>query len=202
MVARNFFEQWFDPYIVKNGFDAMGLFTGYYEASLKGSRKKYGEYQNIGDRYRNVVGIFMNQIMQGKPMTVFGDGKQVRAFTYVGDIAPTIARSATVPDADRVTFNIGAEQPYSIIELARAVAEAMGVPGHPVEPLDARDEVVMAFSDHSKCADVFGPMPSTSLNDGLKQMAEWAKKVGPQSSDQFSGIEIPIGLPAGWQSET
>src|SRR5580658_3109311 len=51
----------------------------------------YGEYQNLGDRYRNVVGIFMNQIMQGKPMTIFGDGKQTRAFSYIDDVAPAIA---------------------------------------------------------------------------------------------------------------
>ena len=51
----------------------------------------YGEYQNLGDRYRNVVGIFMNQLMQGNPLTIFGDGSQTRAFTYVGDIAPIIA---------------------------------------------------------------------------------------------------------------
>src|SRR5271166_2604250 len=48
----------------------------------------YGEFQNLGDPYRNVIGIFMNQIMQGRPMTVFGDGTQRRAFSYVGDIAP------------------------------------------------------------------------------------------------------------------
>ena len=41
----------------------------------------YGEHQNIGDRYRNVIGIFMNQIMQGEPMTIFGDGSQTRAFS-------------------------------------------------------------------------------------------------------------------------
>jgi UDP-glucose 4-epimerase len=46
----------------------------------------YGERQNIGDKYRNVVGIFMNQILQGKPMTVFGDGSQTRAFSYIGDM--------------------------------------------------------------------------------------------------------------------
>jgi UDP-glucose 4-epimerase len=56
----------------------------------------YGEYQNLGDRYRNVVGIFMNQLMQGKDLTIFGDGSQQRAFTYVGDISPLIARSATM----------------------------------------------------------------------------------------------------------
>ena len=48
----------------------------------------YGERQNIGDRYRNVIGIFMNQIMQGQPMTIFGDGDQTRAFSYIGDVAP------------------------------------------------------------------------------------------------------------------
>src|SRR5688572_26632929 len=53
----------------------------------------YGEYQNLGDKYRNVVGIFMNQVMQGQHMTIFGDGSQSRAFSYIGDIAPIIAQS-------------------------------------------------------------------------------------------------------------
>ena len=52
----------------------------------------YGPRQNIGDRYRNVVGIFMNQILQGRPMTIFGDGTQTRAFSYIDDVAPVIAR--------------------------------------------------------------------------------------------------------------
>jgi UDP-glucose 4-epimerase len=51
----------------------------------------YGEYQNLGDPYRNVIGIFMNQSMIGRPMTVFGDGEQRRAFTYIGDLATAIA---------------------------------------------------------------------------------------------------------------
>ncbi len=59
----------------------------------------YGEYQNLGDRYRNVVGIFMNQLMQGKSLTVFGDGNQTRAFSYIGDVAPYIANSVNVPEA-------------------------------------------------------------------------------------------------------
>ncbi len=59
----------------------------------------YGENQNIGDRYRNVIGIFMNQIMQGQPLTIFGDGEQTRAFSYIDDVAPTIANSVNVPAA-------------------------------------------------------------------------------------------------------
>lgn len=56
----------------------------------------YGERQNIGDKYRNVVGIFMNQILQNKPMSVFGDGMQTRAFSYIGDVAPIMIRRAVI----------------------------------------------------------------------------------------------------------
>ena len=66
----------------------------------------YGERQNIGDRYRNVLGIFMNQIMQGKPLTVFGDGQQTRAFTYIADVAPMIAEAPFTRGALNEVFNI------------------------------------------------------------------------------------------------
>ena len=74
----------------------------------------YGERQNIGDRYRNVIGIFMNQIMGGEPMTIFGDGSQTRAFTYAGDIAPVIAEAAFRPAAHGQVFNVGADTPYPV----------------------------------------------------------------------------------------
>ncbi|MGD9318281.1 MAG: NAD-dependent epimerase/dehydratase family protein, partial [Anaerolineae bacterium] len=73
----------------------------------------YGENQNLGDRYRNVIGIFMNQVMQGKPMTVFGDGLQTRAFSYIDDVAPHIANSVNVAEAYGEVINIGADEPYS-----------------------------------------------------------------------------------------
>jgi len=72
----------------------------------------YGERQNLGDRYRNVVGIFMNQILAGRPLTVFGDGTQTRAFSYVGDVAPIVARSVDVEAARNEVFNVGADQPF------------------------------------------------------------------------------------------
>src|SRR5262245_8501699 len=83
----------------------------------------YGERQNIGDKYRNVVGIFMNQIMQGKPMTIFGDGNQKRAFSYISDVAEPIARSIAIPQAQNQIFNIGADTPYTVNELAKQVAK-------------------------------------------------------------------------------
>ena len=74
----------------------------------------YGEGQNIGDRYRNVVGIFMNQLLKGEPMTIFGDGSQQRAFTHINDVAPIIARSVEYPGARNEIFNVGADQPYKV----------------------------------------------------------------------------------------
>lgn len=158
----------------------------------------YGEFQNIGDRYRNVVGIFMNQLMQGKPLSVFGDGMQQRAFSYVGDIAPVMAGCVDVPAAYGEVFNIGADQPYTVNELAKAVMKAMGVEGE-VMHVEARNEVVHAWSDHSKAHRVFGAPRNTPLEEGLRRMAEWAKEVGARESKVFGTIEIEEKLPPFWK---
>lgn len=157
----------------------------------------YGEYQNIGDKYRNVVGIFMNQIIQGEVMTIFGDGIQQRAFSYIGDIAPIIARSPLVQDAQNRIFNIGADQPYTVNDLAAVVAKAMGSTPR-VAHLPRRNEVKIAFSDHSACERVFGRTTQTPLEEGLRRMAAWVKEVGARKSQEFDGIEIQQGLPPPW----
>lgn len=157
----------------------------------------YGEYQNIGDRYRNVVGIFMNQILQNKPMTIFGDGEQRRAFSYIGDIAPTIARASIIGAARNKVFNIGGDQAYTINELARKVAEAMHVELNVVN-LPQRKEVEIAFSDHSACLKIFGKVPQTPLDGGLSRMAAWAKTIGAHEGEEFGNIEILKGLPSSW----
>lgn len=160
----------------------------------------YGERQNIADKYRNVVGIFMNQILQGRPMTIFGDGTQTRAFTYIDDVAPIIARSIEVPEAYNEIFNIGGDQPYSIGDMARAVAEAMDAKPEFIH-LDARNEVWNAYSSHEKLARVFGEMKMTSLTDGVQRMAAWVKEHGARQSREFSHIEVTKNLPRSWSTE-
>lgn len=159
----------------------------------------YGPRQNIGDRYRNVVGIFMNQIMLGQPMTVFGDGLQTRAFSYVGDVAPIIARAVEVPAAYNRVFNVGADTPCTLNELAQAVAEAMGVEPRIVH-LPSRDEVKHAYSRHDECLRVFGERRPTPLREGLSEMARWARRAGPRQSQPFSSIEITRNLVPSWRS--
>ncbi len=157
----------------------------------------YGERQNIGDKYRNVVGIFMNQILQGKSMTVFGDGTQTRAFSYIGDVAPTIAGSVETPAAYNQVFNVGADQPYSVNELAACVAQAMGVEPD-ITHLPARNEVLNAYSSHEKERNIFGDQQRVSLEEGLKHMAEWVKSHGARSSQKFKEIEVTKNFPKAW----
>jgi UDP-glucose 4-epimerase len=159
----------------------------------------YGERQNIGDRYRNVVGIFMNQLLQGQPMSVFGDGQQSRAFSYIGDIAPILADALETPAAYNQVFNIGADEPYTVLQLAEAVAAAMGVPAQ-VQHLASRDEVKDAYSSHDKTNRIFGARPHTSLEEGLQRMARWVREHGARVGSKFEGIEVERNLPAVWRA--
>jgi UDP-glucose 4-epimerase len=159
----------------------------------------YGPRQNIGDRYRNVVGIFMNQILQNRPMKIFGDGTQTRAFSYIDDVAPVIAGAIDEPRAWNEAFNVGADQPFTLNELARSVAAAMGVEPR-VEHLPARHEVQHAHASHDKIQRVFGRRNTTPLDDGLRAMAAWVRQHGARSSSTFDGIEIRKNLPDIWAS--
>ncbi|MGO9369734.1 MAG: NAD-dependent epimerase/dehydratase family protein [Terriglobales bacterium] len=157
----------------------------------------YGERQNIGDRYRNVVGIFMNQLLKGEQMTIFGDGMQQRAFTHIDDVAPIIARSGELSGARNQVFNVGADVPYTVKELAEVVADAMGYPCK-VNFLDARNEVKTAFSDHSKAERVFGAHKKTSLREGAAKMAAWVREHGARESNVFEGLEVTKNMPPSW----
>jgi len=160
----------------------------------------YGERQNTGDKYRNVIGIFINQLMHGQPMTIFGDGEQSRAFSYIGDVAPVIARSIEFPAAYNEIFNVGADKPYTVNYLAEVVAKAGGVPCKVVH-LDARQEVKHAYSSHQKEERIFGAKAKTFLEEGVQRMVDWALKAGPRKSKEFEKIEIMKNLPLSWLSQ-
>jgi UDP-glucose 4-epimerase len=73
----------------------------------------------------------------------------------------------------------------------------------PLRHLEARNEVMHAYSDHSKIKKVFGINEGnyTSLSNGISKMANWAKKVGVKKSAKFEGIEIMENLPKVWLEE-
>jgi UDP-glucose 4-epimerase len=157
----------------------------------------YGENQNIGDKYRNVIGIFMNQIMQNKQLTIFGDGTQTRAFSYIDDVAIPIAKCVDLPASYNQVFNIGADKPYTVNELADVVAKHFNTKAN-IQYLRARKEVLHAYSDHAKAHKIFGSSQAVSLDEGIGKMTDWAKRVGARKSQEFNNIEIRKNLPEGW----
>ncbi|MDN5200241.1 NAD-dependent epimerase/dehydratase family protein [Fulvivirgaceae bacterium BMA10] len=159
----------------------------------------YGEFQNIGDRYRNVIGIFMNQILNDRPLTIFGDGKQSRAFSYIDDVAPHIANAVNVPEAQNQIFNIGSDKVISINALAEIVIEVMGAESS-IEYLEARNEVVHAYSDHTKLKHVFQIKDESeaSLRKGLDRMAVWVKEQGAKETKIYTDLEISKKISSHW----
>jgi UDP-glucose 4-epimerase len=159
----------------------------------------YGTRQNIWDPYRNVIGIFMAQIMRNEPMTIFGDGTQMRAFSHISDVSPIIGRSVNSPRAVGQIYNVGGEEPITINELSIKVADAMGTPCTCVH-LPARYEVHKAYSDHKKLRRDFKWLPLMKMNAGLPDMAKWAAenfhKTVPRT---FWSMEQTRNLPHKWK---
>ena len=159
----------------------------------------YGEHQNLGDPYRNVIGIFMRQITTGEPLTVFGDGTQSRAFSHIDDVAPHIAASVAKQEAYNQVLNIGADSVFSINELISNLVEVTG--GKPsIQYLPARNEVHTAYASHEKAQRLLGVSPTVSLHDGLSRMWGWAQSAGLRTSRLFDNIEIEKHLPPSWKS--
>ena len=157
----------------------------------------YGAHQNIGDPYRNVLGIFMAQILRGEPLTIFGDGEQSRAFTHVDDVAPHVAGCVDNPGAWNEVFNIGADKPYTINHMAEVVSRAFSIPLS-VHRLPSRNEVTHVYASHDKVREVLGANPTVDLETGVARMADWVRRVGMRVSRTLDSVEVPTGLPSCW----
>jgi len=157
----------------------------------------YGERQNLNDRFRNVVGIFCRQLLSGEPLCIFGDGLQTRAFTYIGDIAGTLAAAVNAPSAYNRIFNIGSDVPVSVLDLARMMQQIAGDRSE-IRHLPARHEVVHAFSSHAAIDDVFPNRPMTPLLEGLNRTYSWAKTQTLLPYSKPCAIEVPLKLPPHW----
>jgi UDP-glucose 4-epimerase len=158
----------------------------------------YGPNQNLFDKYRNVIGIFLNQILMGNPLTIFGNGHQTRAFSYIDDVAPIIAKSPLAKHARNQVFNVGADTPYSLNVLAQEVSSSMSAKPKIVY-LDARKEVEHAVSDHSKVKCFFQAPAPVDLRSGLLKMVTWVKAQGKLFSPiEFEAVEVLKDMPTSW----
>jgi UDP-glucose 4-epimerase len=160
----------------------------------------YGDRQNIADPYRNVIGIFMRQILENNPITIFGDGQQKRAFSYISDVAPIIAKSIDRPETWNTVYNVGADQPWTVLELATQVCKSMGQSTPNIQFLNSRNEVQVAYSSHEKIKRVFGDMiENVPLGVGIQRMADWVKSQHHfRPVKIFQDVEVRRNMPASW----
>lgn len=145
----------------------------------------YGERQNLSDPYRNVVGIFIRRAMRGEPVIIYGDGKQTRSFSYIGDVTPAIARAGFEPRAVGEIINVGPTEEYSINELAKKLSKLF--PALSVEHVADRPlEVKHAYCTNDKAIDILGYKTNTTIEQGLSNMVDWAMEL-----QQTRGIADP-----------
>lgn len=160
----------------------------------------YGPGQNMYDKYRNVVGIFLNQLQSGQDMTIFGDGTQTRKFSYVSDVSYPIALSGLLPHVRGQVFNVGGDIATTVNELAAVTKDTWGNPTAVIQHLDSRNEVPHAESDHKKLNCFFPGLPKpVGLREGMLRMVEWAKTEGKQFKPvEFDAVEVKRNLPNSW----
>ncbi len=166
----------------------------------------YGERQNIADPYRNVVGIFINALLNNKHFFIYGDGEQKRAFTNIADFTPYLLKAGMDSRTNGEIINIGPREEVSINHLAELVLKIFYPQGTPVELLpvhlpDRPKEVKEAFCTTHKAEDLLGYHTSIPLEVGLQKMVEWATVLGPQAPRFLvDGLELVTDqVPISWR---
>lgn len=165
----------------------------------------YGPRQNLADPYRNVVGIFINRLLANKNFYIYGDGNQKRAFTYIEDFTPYCVKAMFDMKCNREIFNIGPLKEYTINELSKVVLreffKEVKIPVHlmpeylPLRPQEVKD----AWCSVEKAEKVLGYKSTISLEEGVKRMIEWAKKVGYREFKYLDDLElISNNTPVTW----
>lgn len=157
----------------------------------------YGINQNIWDKYRNVLGIWMYQYMNNEPMTIFGDGEQTRSFSFIDDTLESMWKAATQPEASKEIFNVGGTTHISINDANQVLRDVIG-DGEKVH-LEKRHEVRQAVPTYEKSVRILGYEDKTSLYDGLKQMWEWAQKQPHRKRFKWEKYEVEKGIYSYWK---
>jgi UDP-glucose 4-epimerase len=157
----------------------------------------YGVKQNIWDKYRNVLGIWMYQHMNGEPMTIFGDGLQTRAFSYIDDSLKSLWNAAVLSQASKQIINLGGIEEYSINHACEVLRDVVG--GGEIIYKEARHEVKHSIPTYQKSIDILGFEHKTSLKDGLNEMWKWAQQQPTRDRFVWSSYELDKGIYSFWK---
>lgn len=157
----------------------------------------YGRNQNIWDKYRNVLGIWMYQKLNGEPFSIFGEGSQKRAFSYVDDCLLPLWEAAVNSKASRQIINLGSKTETSVREAAEMLSEIVG--GASITYLEHRHEVKNAYSTHQKSMDILGYEDKTNLRHGLEAMWAWVLQQPRRARKEWDRYEIENGMYGFWK---
>lgn len=160
----------------------------------------YGPHQNRTDPLRNVAAIMMNRMLQGKQPIIYGDGSQVRCFSYVDDVVSCLAQMGTDRALSGQVINVGPDRhPVTILELAHEIAHALNLPLEPIYHPARPFEVHHAACSADKARNLLGYVETVELPEGISRMAEWMSSVGPSDFNYCREAEIEdTRFPAVW----
>jgi len=157
----------------------------------------FGERQRMDDLYRNVIAIWMNHLLSGKPYTIYGDGSMKRSFSYVKDVVEVIYLAGTGRYKNMI-FNVGCNNFYTLRELSDMVHEVSGIKIRPKHLPSRVHEIHTAVSDHT-LADCLFSYTNTPIKRALKNMWRWAKKQGPQEYKKQTLEIASEAVPKNWK---
>jgi UDP-glucose 4-epimerase len=159
----------------------------------------YGIKQNIWDKYRNVIGIWMYQHMNGQDMTIYGDGDQTRAFSYIDDNLEPFWNAAVLPAASKEIINLGGIEEISINQACDSLIEIIG--GGNKIYLQGRHEVKHSIPTWQKSVEILGFRYDTNLKNGLSKMWEWAQKQPSRERFEWPFYELDKGIYSFWKNK-
>ena len=159
----------------------------------------YGVKQNIWDKYRNVLGIWMYQHLNGEDLTIFGDGEQTRAFSYIDDILEPLWNSAIRPEASQEIINLGGIEEISINEASSVLLQVLGKGTRTY--LEPRHEVKHSIPTWEKSVHILGFEHKTDLEEGLTKMWEWAKQQPMRERFLWPSYELEKGIYSYWKNK-
>ena len=159
----------------------------------------YGIKQNIWDKYRNVLGIWMYQHLNGEPMTIFGDGEQTRAFSYIDDIVEPLWNSAIKPEASKEIINLGGVEEWSINNANAILKKVIG--SGEVVYKEGRHEVKHSIPTFQKSIDILEFEHKTEFENGLIDMWKWAKEQPKRERFVWPHYELDNGIYSFWKTK-
>lgn len=169
----------------------------------------YGPKQNLADPYRNVIGIFINCILNNKNFYIYGDGEQKRSFTYIDDFTPYILKCGFDAVVKGAIINIGPTEEFTINKVATYILQNFFPKGNIPDNLKPQylperpQEVHEAYCTNDVAKKLLGYKTTVSLEEGIKRMIVWAKILGPQKFMYLKdGLELENeDVPRTWKDE-